>query len=695
MADNKIKVKQLDKEGLSGYIGEVYAGTLSGKSTHLNPSESGVYDLGQASLAWKTVYADSISVSGSNEIVDRLYAATGNLLPIRSGYDLGSIDRSWENLYLDKGHKIGIQDGVFSITAPGSSTSVKMAQGPIGNRGGFGGDSSLYYYDHQTGSSQTYPATGYFTFDSTGDFNQANNLYVHDYGYYSQTGAFTLVDNTPWITDLANSSSDVRGTLRLFKNDNPSKFSSYHVTGVLSNGDGYFTVPLSYVSSSESNNLITGAFAENDKVVLSFSARGDKGQVGPQGPSDGPQGAQGQGGPQGPQGPQGLIGPAGGPQGPQGTSIGWSGTWNSLISYNDQDAVFHGSSSFISSFGNQHQGQIPRGTQDDQYWDILASGVTGPQGPQGPEGGPPGSTGPQGGQGPQGAQGLVGALGIISGSTSLVTKTIQQNDFWIGENAFGVIDALRYNGTEYTKSRANSQENAEVVGLVQSLDTGNNSFTVVTEGFISWPTGLMKTSPFASHTTDAQFSPGKIYWLDDSVAGLLTTGEPNTVGSVSKPLFCATSTTGGFVQNYRGQVVESGIGPNFIIPGIGDVTRNGQQTLTSKKLSLQTSFGVKALNWNNGQVSIDFDGEPFQTLDVLGSTIIKTINGGTGKTVTLKIKNTTVIDYALIFGETSDKPIFVGSLAPTELKAGKNALVSFTSFGANQSDTIIAFGDEK
>jgi hypothetical protein len=141
--------------------------------------------------------------------------------------------------------------------------------------------------------------------------------------------------------------------------------------------------------------------------------------------------------------------------------------------------------------------------------------------------------------------------------------------------------------------------------------------------------------------------------------------------------------------------VESGIGPNFIIPGIGDVTRNGQQTLTSKKLSLQTSFGVKALNWNNGQVSIDFDEEPFQTLDILGSTIIQTINGGAGKTITLKIKNTTVIDYSLLFGETNNEPVFVGSLAPTELKAGKNALVSFTSFGVNQSDTIVAFGDEK
>jgi hypothetical protein len=103
------------------------------------------------------------------------------------------------------------------------------------------------------------------------------------------------------------------------------------------------------------------------------------------------------------------------------------------------------------------------------------------------------------------------------------------------------------------------------------------------------------------------------------------------------------------------------------------------------------------LSWNNGNISINFDEEPFQLLSVVGEpTTIKVINGGLGKTITLRMQNTTNFDRDLIWGTPPDDiPIFVGSLAPTEIKAGKYALVSFTSFGPDESDTIIAFGEQK
>jgi hypothetical protein len=286
-------------------------------------------------------------------------------------------------------------------------------------------------------------------------------------------------------------------------------------------------------------------------------------------------------------------------------------------------------------------------------------------------------------------------MGIISGSTNAIKNTIQQNNFWVGENAFGIIDVIRFNGSEYVKSRANSEINSEVVGVVESLDTGNNSFTVVNEGYVAWTTGNVANSPWAAASVKNEFTPGAMYWLDDSQAGILTTGEPNSIGSISKPVFYATSISGGLVQNYRGQVIDSGIGPNFVVPGIGDVTRNAKQTLTSKKLSTETSYDSSVLNWNNGNVNIDLNGKPIQTLDILGNTSIKTISNGIGKTVTLKIKNTQTIDYSLVFGSETDKPVFVGSLQPTLIRAGKTALLSFTSFGSNQSDTIVAYAEEK
>lgn len=707
MADNKIRVKQIEQTDLSGYIGGVFAGTTSGKATDLNPTSSGAHDLGSVSKPWKTVYAESISVSGIDGATNSIYPATGNLLPIASGvHDLGSPIRPWHDLYLNwdsiyMGNvKLSIgTDGILSTTKPGEGP-VKMAIGPTGERGGFGGDSVLYYYDHQTGAAQTYPnsgdrSTGYFTFDSTDNFDTATKLFIQDSGYYNQTGKFELVGNETWLTNLGNSTSNTKGTLRVFNHDTPSNFATYSIEEGVINEDGYYTVPVNFLNSSEDAHLITGAFKEDEKVVLSFSPKGDKGLIGPQGPGNGPQGPQGGVGIVGPQGTLGPQGPGVGETGPSGESIYWSGVWNYTVPYGDNTIVSYKTNSFINVWtGNANLGNTPDGTITDPYWDLVVSGLSGPQGPQGLEGGPPGTTGASGSQGLQGAQGVAGSIGQISGSADAVKKTIQQNNFWVGENAFGIIDAIRYNGTEYVKSRSNSEGNSEVMGVVESLDTGNNSFTIVTEGHVEWPAASITDSPFGENTTPAQFTPGTVYWLDDSVAGLLTSGEPNVVGSVSKPLFHATTASGGFVQNHRGQVIDSGIGPNFIVPGIGNVTTNGQQTLTSKTLGKETKYGIKSLNWNNGKVTVDFSEQPFQTLELLGDTEIQISNGGAGKTVTLKLKGGS-FDFKLTWGELGDRPIFIGSLQPSELKAGKHALVSLTSFGPKHSDTIIAFGDQK
>ncbi len=709
MADNKIRVKQVDQADFSGFMGGVFANTPSGRNADLKPMQSGVYDLGSTDKPWETVHTNSIVLSGSNDEVDRLYPASGNLLPIESGkYDLGSADKPWQGIHLTGGYKLEMdKDGVMATVSPlGARSRIKL--GPQGNRGGFGGDSTLYYYHHQTGAAdstrkvatQVYPDIGHFTFDTPYGFNDASNVYISTSGYYSETGKLNLIDNEQWINGLVSSSSETRGTLRLFEKDNPSNFSSYKITGALTPSiSGYTKVPLTFVNSSvgdDSLHTILLAWQSGDGVVLSFSAKGDRGQIGPQGPGVGATGPKGDGGPQGPQGSLGPQGAYGGPQGPRGSSLRWSGVWSSAFNYSGLSLVSHGNSSYVSIVGTgTNKGNEPLGTAGDLYWDVVASGVTGPLGPQGPEGGPPGVTGPTGTQGSQGAQGPAGAIGVISGSTNAIKNTIQQNNFWVGENAFGVIDVIRFNGSEYVKARANSEKNSEVVGVVESLDTGNNSFTVVNEGYVAWPTGTISNSPWGAATSKSEFSAGCVYWLDDVNNGILTTGEPNAIGSISKPVFYATSISGGLVQNYRGQVIDSGIGPNFVVPGIGDVTRNAAQTLTSKKLSLETTYDSSALDWNNGNVNVDLNGKPIQTLEILGNTSIKTINNGIGKTITLKIKNTQNVGYSLVFGDSSDKPVFVGSLPPTFIYAGKTALLSFTSFGSNQSDTIATYAEEK
>jgi hypothetical protein len=49
-------------------------------------------------------------------------------------------------------------------------------------------------------------------------------------------------------------------------------------------------------------------------------------------------------------------------------------------------------------------------------------------------------------------------------------------------------------------------------------------------------------------------TPGRVYYLSQSVAGALSLTEPTAVGTVSKPLVIATSATTGVMFNFRGYV---------------------------------------------------------------------------------------------------------------------------------------------
>ena len=170
---------------------------------------------------------------------------------------------------------------------------------------------------------------------------------------------------------------------------------------------------------------------------------GPQGAAGPQGPAGatGPQGATGltgatgatgAAGPQGPAGAQGPTGPAGatgatgatgaaGPQGPAGLpGISWKGFYSASQSYNQNDAVFYGGTSYISLLSG-NVGNEPDVSPSD--WAVLAEqGATGPQGATGLTGatgatgaagpqGPVGATGSQGPAGPTGATGATGAQG--------------------------------------------------------------------------------------------------------------------------------------------------------------------------------------------------------------------------------------------------------------------------------------------
>ena len=158
-------------------------------------------------------------------------------------------------------------------------------------------------------------------------------------------------------------------------------------------------------------------------LLAQAGAQGGTGPAGPQGPQ-GPAGAQG---PKGATGAQGPIGPAG---------LTWQSAWSSTTSYNLNDAVSYGGSSYISLGPNNlnHEPDKSPGS-----WSLVAQvGATGPAGPQGSTGatgpqGPVGATGPAGPTGPTGSQGPSGTNGntVWNGTTPPPGATGVNGDFYL------------------------------------------------------------------------------------------------------------------------------------------------------------------------------------------------------------------------------------------------------------------------
>jgi hypothetical protein len=112
------------------------------------------------------------------------------------------------------------------------------------------------------------------------------------------------------------------------------------------------------------------------------------------------------------------------------------------------------------------------------------------------------------------------------------------------DHGFSKEDVITFNPTYsgWIKSLASGTIASDVVGIVSNVpDT--QTFEICTGGFVD---------SFSGKT------PGAVYFLSDTTSGLLTVTEPSAEGAISKPLFIATTTSGGFFFNWRGaEIVEN------------------------------------------------------------------------------------------------------------------------------------------
>jgi microcystin-dependent protein len=117
-----------------------------------------------------------------------------------------------------------------------------------------------------------------------------------------------------------------------------------------------------------------------------------------------------------------------------------------------------------------------------------------------------------------------------------------------------VGDVIRWDPSTdlYVLAKANSQNNGNFVGVVESIDS--TGFTIVYSGEISLPDSLMSTISGATGSF--------ILYLSDTNAGKLTTTAPSSPGSVIKPVIIISGTTDdgsdivdGVVVNTAGDVI--------------------------------------------------------------------------------------------------------------------------------------------
>jgi len=106
-------------------------------------------------------------------------------------------------------------------------------------------------------------------------------------------------------------------------------------------------------------------------------------------------------------------------------------------------------------------------------------------------------------------------------------------------HGFSVGQIVYLNGSTYALAKADAVNTAETTGIVSNIYSAD-IFQMTEIGYVKGLSGL---------------TAGTVYFLSDTVSGALTATEPTVIGSVTKPMLLADTTTSGYVLNYRGAVV--------------------------------------------------------------------------------------------------------------------------------------------
>lgn len=177
-----------------------------------------------------------------------------------------------------------------------------------------------------------------------------------------------------------------------------------------------------------------------------------------------------------------------------------------------------------------------------------------------------------------------------SGSGDVIKKAINQSSHGLSAG-----DVVRYNGTVYTKAQADSADNAEAVGIVESV-TDTNNFVLVEEGFVT--------------ISGMSWTAGASYRLSAVTAGALTSDDPEE-GEIVRYVLNAISSTTAWLGIKLGVVhrsVPPFRNPQGILPLWAYATSLHVLDFINETFSVVTTSGWSNVHRNSGLVNSKYRG---------------------------------------------------------------------------------------
>lgn len=371
-----------------------------------DPTNWAIYAIqsGTDNGGWWTIETDYVSSSGSMFSLDEPLAVSFS----RTG-DVGGTGPT----------------GPTGVTGADGATGPTGDPGPTGatgTQGIFGGDSIGTFTWVEGINTNLNPGTGNIGLDSSpsASDNLAVNIEEFD-------------NNGDWFTQIAQGTSEFKGTLRVAHATDPFKYAVWKLNGDYIDNGSWIKIQINgfhgdFVASG------TFDFEDDDEVFLTWSATGDLGATGPTGPTGvtgvtGTTGATGDTGPTGPAGSIQELNDVADDLDPDTNEVltwdggEWVADFPVMVQEDDADFERTWKLDFVHGFDiSGTPGQVIINIDESELTiPEGATGVTGATGPVGMPGidGLDGLKGTTGTTGPTGVQGITGVTGTqgVTGDT--------------------------------------------------------------------------------------------------------------------------------------------------------------------------------------------------------------------------------------------------------------------------------------